>query len=140
MPLKPLAALATVSLSAVALLAGCGSASKPAYCTQASNFKDSIKTLEQVEVSPSNLSAISADVQKVVTTAKELGTAVGTEFAPQITAMKTSVAALGASVREVASAPSPATIAHAVSAVPAEIEALKHATAEVQEVTKSKCD
>jgi hypothetical protein len=79
-------------------------------------------------------------VQKVGTTAKELGTAIGTEFAPQITAMKTAVSALTATVKEVASAPSSTTLAHAVNVVPVQIDALKHATAEIQEVTKSKCD
>lgn len=140
MHIKLLAALAAVSLAGAALLAGCGSSSKPAYCTQVGNLKDSVQTLEQVEVSPSNLSEISADVQKVGTAAKELGTAVGTEFAPQITAMKSSVTTLGATVKEVVSAPSSTTIAHAVSVVPTEIDALKHAAAEVQEVSKSKCD
>ncbi len=140
MRLKPLAALAAAGLVGVALLAGCGSSSKPAYCAQVTSFKDSIKTLEQVEVSPSNLSAIGADVQKAATAARELGTAVGTEFAPQITAIKSSVAALGATISEVASNPSSTTLAHAVSVVPAEADALKHATAEIEEVTKSKCD
>ncbi len=140
MHLKALAALAAVSLTGVGLLAGCGSSSKPAYCTQVSNLKDSVETLETVEVSPSNLSAISADVQKVGTAAKELGAAVGTEFTPQITAMKSSVTALGATVTQVVTAPSSTSIAHAVSAVPAEIDAVKRAAAEVQEVTKTKCD
>lgn len=140
MYLKPLAAFAAISLTGVVLLAGCGSSSKPAYCTQVTNFKDSVKTLEQVEVSPSNLSTITADVQKVGTSAKEVTSAVGTEFAPQISSIKSSLAALEATVKGLASSPSSSTLAHAISVVPAQIEALKHSTTEIQEVTKSKCE
>jgi hypothetical protein len=140
MRFKPIAALAATSLAGVAIIAGCGGSSKPAYCAQVTNFKNSVKTLEQVEVSPSNVSTISADVQKVGTSAKELASAVGTEFAPQISSVKSSVAALEATVKEVGSSPSSTTIAHAVSVVPAQIEALKHSSAEIQEVTKSKCE
>jgi hypothetical protein len=118
---------------------GCGGSGKPAYCAQVTNFKDSVKTLEQVEVSPSNLSTITADVDKVGTSAKELVSAVGTEFAPQISPMKSSVAALEATIKGLGSAPSSSTLAHTVTVVPAQIEALKHSTAEIQEVTKSKC-
>jgi hypothetical protein len=140
MHLRPLAALAAASLTGVVLLAGCGSASKPAYCTQVGNFKDAVKTLEQVEVSPTNLIAIAADIQKVGTTAKELGTAVGTEFAPQISAIKAAAASLGTTIKDVARAPSGTSLAHVVNVVPTEIDALKHAVGEIQEVTKSKCD
>jgi hypothetical protein len=136
---KPLLALAAISLTGAVLLAGCGSSSKPAYCTQVTNFENSVKTLEQVEVSPSNISTITADVQKVGSRAKELESAVRTEFASQISSMKTSAGALEATLRELVSAPGSATIAHAVSVVPAEIEGLKHSAAEIQEVTKSKC-
>ena len=139
MQLKPLAALAAISLTGVVFLTGCGS-SKPAYCTQVTNLKDSVKTLEQVELSPSNLSTITTDIQKVGTSTKELASAVGTEFAPQISSMKSSVAALEATIKELGSAPSSSTLAHAISVVPAQIEALKHSTTEIQEVTKSKCD
>jgi hypothetical protein len=79
-------------------------------------------------------------VQKVGTSAKQLSSAVGTEFAPQIGSMKSSVAALEATVKELGSAPSASTLAHAFSEVPAQIEALKHSTTKIQEVTKSKCD
>jgi hypothetical protein len=139
MRVQPIA-LAVTSLAAVAIIAGCGGSSKPAYCTQVTNFKNSVKALEQVEVSPSNVNKIVADVQKVGTSAKELASAVGTEFQPQISSMKSSVAALEATVKEVAGSPSSTTVAHAASVVPAQVEALKHSTAEIQEVTKSKCE
>ncbi len=102
MNLRSLAALAAPGLTGALLLAGCGSSSKPAYCTQVNNFKESVKTLEEVELSPTNLGTIKTDVEKVGTSAKELKTAVGTEFEPQITAMENSVEALGTTVKSVA--------------------------------------
>ncbi len=99
-----------------------------------------METLEKVEVTPSNLSTISTDVQKVATDTKELESAVKGEFAPQISAVKNSVAALETSLKGVANAPSASTLSHAASVVPAQIEDLKRATSEVQEVTKSKCE
>lgn len=138
MRLKPIAALAAVSLSGVAIIA-CGSSSKPGYCAQVSNLESSVKTLEQVEVSPSNVSTISTDVKKVATSTNELATAVKGEFAPQISSMKSSLAALEATLKQLGSSPSTATLSHAVTVVPGQVEALKHSASEVKEVTKSKC-
>jgi hypothetical protein len=136
---KPIAALAAVSLTGALLIAGCGSSSKPAYCTQVTNFENSVKTLEGVEVSASNISTISTDVQKVATSASEMASAVKGEFAPQISSVKSSVAALEATVKGVASAPSASTLSHAVTVVPGQVEALEHSAAELKEATKSKC-
>jgi hypothetical protein len=136
-PLIPVAALAL--LTTAVLLAGCGSSSKPAYCTQVTNFENSVNTLEQAEVSPSNLSTIVTDVQKVGTSSKELVSAVKTEFAPQVNSIKSSVAALEATLKELASAPSSSTLSHAVTAIPPQVEALKRSAGEIQDVTKSKC-
>lgn len=136
---KPFMLLATFALTTVALLAGCGSGSKPAYCTQVTNFENSVNTLEQAEVSPSNLSTIATDVQKVGTSSKELVSAVKTEFAPQINSMKGSVAAMEATLKELASTPSSSTLSHAVTTIPTQVEALKRSAGEIQDVTKSKC-
>lgn len=138
MRLKPIT-VAAVSLIGAVLIAGCGSSSKPAYCAQVTNFEESVKTLEHVEVSPSNISTIATDVQKVATSANEMASAVKSEFAPQISSVKSSVAALEATVKGVASAPSASTLSHAVTVVPGQVEALKHSASEVQEATKSKC-
>ena len=139
MTARSLAMLAAISLIGALLLSGCGSSSKPAYCAQVKNFKESIKTLEDVELSPTNIGTIKTDVEKVGTSAKELKVAVGNEFAPQITAMEHSLDALGATVKSVASSPSTSTIVNAISVAGTQIEALKHSATEVQEVTKNKC-
>jgi hypothetical protein len=139
MHLRSLATLGALSLTGAVLLSGCGSSSKPAYCTQVNNFKDSVKTLEGVELSPTNISTITADVQKVGTTASELKSAVGTEFEPQIKAMEGAVTSLANTVKSVASAPSASTVVQAISTAGPQVEALEHAAKEVQEVTDKKC-
>jgi hypothetical protein len=139
MHVKRFMPVTALTLATAALLAGCGSGSKPAYCTQVANFENSLNTLEEVEVSPSNLSTIATDVQKVGASSKELVSAVKTEFAPQINSMKGSVAAIEATVRELTGTPSSSTLTHAVTAIPPQLEALKRSADEIQEVTKSKC-
>jgi hypothetical protein len=139
MHVKPFMPLTALALATVALLAGCGSGSKPAYCAQVANFESSLNTLEEVEVTPSNLSTIATDVQKVGASSKELVSAVKTEFAPQINSMKGSVAAIEATLRELADTPSSSTLTHTVTAIPPQVEALKRSAGEIQEVTKSKC-
>jgi hypothetical protein len=136
---RSLASMAALGLTGALLLPGCGSTSKPAYCAQVTNLENSIKALEKVEPNPSDVSAITTAVQKVGTSANELTTALKTEFAPQTAAIKSSFAALEKSIKEVTSAPSSSTVAHAFSVVPAELESLKHSVSEIQEVTKSKC-
>jgi hypothetical protein len=132
-------ALTAIALAGAALLAGCGSSSKPAYCAQVTNLENAVKTLEQVEVSPSNLTTIASDVKKVGSSTAELASAVKTEFEPQIGSVESSVAALEASLKQLASSPSSSTLAHAATVIPAQVEALKRSAKEVQEVTESKC-
>ena len=139
MHLKPLAAFAALSLTGALLFAGCGSSSKPAYCAQVNKFKESVKTLEGVELSPTNIGTIKTDVEGVVTSAKELKSAVGTEFEPQIKAMESSVEALGTTVKSVAGSPSTSSIVNAIGSAGTQIEALKKAATEVKEVTSKKC-
>jgi hypothetical protein len=139
MHVKPFMPLTALALATAALLTGCGSGSKPAYCTQVANFENSVNTLEEVEVSPSNLSTIATGVQKVGTSSKELVSAVKTEFAPQINSMKGSVAAIETTLRELAGTSSTSTLTHAVTTVPPQVEALKRSASEIRDVTDSKC-
>lgn len=140
MNLRRSVVLSAAALAAAALLPGCGSSSKPAYCKQVSGFRSSIKELEKVAISPTNISGISTAVQNVSASAKDLYAAVKTEFAPQISTAKTSLEALEKSAKEVVASPSSSTLTHAVTVIPTEVETLKKAAAEVEDVTKSKCE
>jgi hypothetical protein len=136
---RSLVVLAALTVTGAVLLSGCGSSSKPAYCTQVNNFKESVKTLEGAELSPTNLTTIKTDIEKVGTSAKELKSAVKTEFAPQIKSLEGAVEALEATAKSVASSPSTSSIVNAISSAGTQIEAVKKAGTEVQEVTDKKC-
>ncbi len=132
---RRLFALAALSLTAVALFAGCGSSSKPAYCKQVSEFHSAVSTLEKEEISVSNATSVASAVEKVGTSAKALGTAVKGEFAPQISAIDSSLSAVAKSVGEATGGS-----LSALTQIPTEIDKLKQAASEVQQVTKNKCE
>ncbi len=128
-------ALAALSLTTAALFAGCGSASKPAYCKQVSEFHSSVSALEKEEISITNATAVLGAVEKVGTSAKALGSAVKGEFAPQISAIDSSLGAVGKSLGEVTGGS-----LSAAKQIPTEIDKLKQAASEIQQVTKTKCE
>lgn len=111
------AAASAIGLAAVAL-AGCGSSSKPAYCTDVTNFK---KAVEQLKNDLTNPSALITQVQTVVSTGQTALTAVKTNFAPQTAAVKASVTALENTAKQLTSS---STRTAALIAIPAEVQAV----------------
>ena len=135
---RRLITLAALSLTGAALFVGCGS-SKPAYCTQVANLEKSVQALEKVELSPSNVSELTTAFESVSKSAKELESALKSEFSTQTSAIKSSIGALENTAKQVSSATSTSAKAQAAAPIPGEIEALRKATTEIQEVTESKC-
>jgi hypothetical protein len=105
-------------LVSAAALTGCGSSSKPAYCSDVTNFKHAAEQLKNDVTSPSGLVT---QVTKVATSAETALSAVKTSFAPQTSAVKSSLAALERSVKQLSSS---STRAAAVVAIPAEVKAV----------------
>jgi len=134
------AALAALALTGALLLAGCGSSSKPAYCTQVSDVQSSLKALEEQNVSVSNASGLTKAVENVGTSANALVTALKDEFAPQTNAIKKSIGTIEKSVGEVSNGADVTAKVAAASAVPAEVKAISEAVAQIAKVTESKCD
>ena len=70
-------AVATVAVGALVALAGCGSSSKPAYCTDRTNLENSIKGLTSLSASSgvsglkAQLTTIASDATSVVNAAKK---------------------------------------------------------------------
>jgi hypothetical protein len=124
-------------LTAAALFAGCGT-SKPAYCAQVSDFHNSVSALEKQEISITNASGVLSAVDNVGTSAKALATALKGEFATQISAIESSLSAIGKSLGEATGSLSAAK--QAIVSIPGEVNTLKRAAAEIQQVTKSKCE
>jgi phage-related tail protein len=74
----------------------------------------------------------------VGTSAKALATALKGEFATQISAIESSLSAIGKSLGDATGSLSAAK--QAIVSIPGEVNTLKRAAAEIQQVTKSKCE
>ena len=119
-----------------ALLAGCGSSSKPAYCSPVSKVENAVKSLPTVDDIKKNgvgtLKTALTQLQQNATTAVNQAK---TDFSTQTTALKSAVDALAATVKQVTSAPSVQTLAQ----LPAELSAVGTAAKNLQSAVSSKC-
>ena len=129
-----LATAGVLGLITVAALAGCGSSSKPAYCTDVTNFKNSV---EQLKNDLKNPTALPAQITKVSSTGQTALAAVKTNFATETSAVKTSLAALENSARQLTNS---STRLAAATAIPAQAQALVASVENLANAAKSgKC-
>ena len=80
-------ALATVAAGALIALAGCGSSSKPAYCTDRSNLENSIKNLPSAATS-SGVSGLKSQINTIVSDANAVVSSAKSDFPTQTSAVK----------------------------------------------------
>lgn len=124
-----------VWLGAVILVGGCASSSGAAApsspaasstpaasatsstCAQAAAVLTSLKSLEQVKVSRSEVSVLSADLKNVQASLTTFSSNVGSEWTSQISGLKTALNQLHGTVTTLASKPSLAGVTNVVSAV-----------------------
>jgi hypothetical protein len=136
---RSLTALAAAGLTTGALLlGGCGSASKPAYCTQVTNFEKAIQALGNVSLG-SSTSGLLPVLENVGSSAKALESALKSEFGPDVAALKSSLTALGTSAKQLAGLPRSQALTQAAATIPAEVTAVKAAATNLVDATKSKC-
>ena len=98
-------ALATVAAGALIALAGCGSSSKPAYCSDRTNLENSIKNLPSA-TSSSGVSGLKSQINTIVSDTNSVVSSAKSDFPSQTTAVKTSVDALQTAVKALPSSPS----------------------------------
>src|SRR5215471_13081350 len=97
-------AVACLAAALLAVVAGCGGSSKPAYCSDRSDLQSSVKGLTNLTVSSgvsglkTQLTTIQSDANKVVSSAKS-------DFPSQTDAITTSVDTLKTAVQAVPSSP-----------------------------------
>jgi hypothetical protein len=128
-----LAGTGVVSLILVAVLAACGASSKPAYCNDIANFKNSAQELTHV----SSASGLVTQAQKVASSGQTALAAVQTAFVPQTSAVKTSLATLKNSAQQLSNS---TTRAAALVAIPAQAQAVVTAAGNLESAAKSgKC-
>jgi hypothetical protein len=133
-PRHRLMAIGVLVLIAAGVLTGCGSSSssKPAYCSDVTNFKNAVEQLTKV-TSPSGLAK---QAQKVASTGQTALSAVKTGFAPETNAVKSALAALDNSAKQLSSS---STRASAIAAIPGEARALSTAAENLFNAAKSNC-
>jgi hypothetical protein len=116
-------------------VAACGGSSKPSYCSAVSNLESSIKALPSTNIVQTGLNGLKSAVQKVQSDAQTAINNAKSDFPTETSALKSSIDSLSATVKQVASSPSAATIAQ----LPAQVSAVVTAVDNFQSATKSKC-
>jgi hypothetical protein len=117
---------------AAVLLAGCGGSSKPAYCSDVTNFEHAVTQLKSV----SSPSALVSETKKVVSSGQTAIAAVKTSLAPETGALKDSITTLANSVKELSSSGARAS---ALQRIPAEVTAVGTAADNFANAAKPKC-
>ena len=126
--------VATAAVGTLIALAGCGSSSKPAYCTDRTNLENSIKGLTSLSASSgvsglkSQLTTIASDATSVVNGAKS-------DFPNETSAVKTSVDALQSAVKALPTSPSATQVAGIASDAASVVNSVNSFT----DASKSKC-
>jgi hypothetical protein len=125
------------ALIASGLAAGCSSSSssKPAYCTAASQLKTSVQNLGQVNVAENGLGSLQSALSSVSTNAKTLATEAGSAFAPQTTALQSSLSSLDTAITS-AKGQAPVTAATTVATALAQA---KTSASNLVNATSGKC-
>ncbi len=123
-------------LIAGGLLAGCGSSSKPAYCSPVSKVENAVKSLPTVDdVKKNGVGTLKSAVSQLQQNATAAVNQAKSDFSSQTTALKTSVDALSTTVKQVVGKPSLQTLAQ----LPAELSAVSTAAKNLQTAVSSKC-
>ncbi len=128
-------AVLAVALVLVAVLAGCGSSSKPAYCTNVDNLKSSVKALPNTNVVQNGLSSLETAVTKVETNAEAVVKSAKSDFPNETSALKSSVTTLTTTVKGAVASPSASTVAQ----IPGQVSAVVTAAKNLESATSSKC-
>jgi hypothetical protein len=103
MVLIPVVALAVAALAA----AGCGSSSKPAYCSNVTDLENSVNSLKSVSLGSDTVSTLKTDLQKVQTNANAVVSSAKQDFPSQTSALQSSVSALLNSINALPPSPTP---------------------------------
>ena len=119
---------------ALIALAGCGGSSKPAYCSARANLENSVKGLTSLNVS-SGISGLQAQLTKIQSDANAVISSAKGDFPNETSAIQSSLSALEASARAVASNPS----AGAIATVASDASKFVNSVTTFTNATKSKC-
>ena len=126
--------VATLAAATLIALAGCGSSSKPAYCTARSNLENSVKGLTNLNVS-SGLSGLKSQLTTIASDATSLVNSAKSDFPSQTSAVTMSVDALQSAVKALPSSPSATQVAGIATDAASVVSSVKSFT----DASSSKC-
>ena len=134
---RVLVSVSLLTFTVVALVAatGCGSDSKPAYCSDRSNLEQAVKDLPS-SVTSSGASGLKAQVTQIQSDANAVVDGAKSDFPSETSALKSSVDALNTAVQGLPSSPSASDLAPVAVDAKAVVTAVNGFTS----ATKSKCD
>lgn len=118
------------------LLAGCGSSSKPPYCSPVSKVENAVKSLPTLDdVKKNGVGTLKSALVQLQQNATAAIDQAKSDFSGQTTALKTSVDALSSTVKQVVGTPSLQTLTQ----LAAELSAVSTAAKNLQTAVSSKC-
>ena len=124
------------TIAVVAVLCACGGSSKPSYCKQTANLKQSVSDLGSVNILQGGTSALTSALSKVQSDASAVVNSAKSDFPNETSAITSSIDALKKSAQSLASSPTqPAVIA----VVPGQISAVVKSIQNFSSATSSKC-
>jgi hypothetical protein len=121
--------------AATALVGACGATSKPSYCSSLAGLESSVKALPTTDVLHNGLNALQAAVNKVKSDAQPVANSAKSDFPNETSALEDSINALRSTVKQLASSPTPGTIAQ----LGADVRAVSSAVQNFANATSSKC-
>lgn len=125
---------ALVALVAAVLVAGCGSSSKPSYCS-VTNLENSVKALPSTNVIANGTSALKSAFSNIENDAKTVISSAKSDFPTETSALSTSVDSLSSTLEGLKGSPSAATLA----ALAGQVSAVVTAADNFKSATHSKC-
>ena len=128
--------VAVALTAAVLAAAGCGSSSKPAYCSNVSELQSSVDTLKSVQLQSGVLSTLQTDLQAVQTNADAVVSSAKADFPSQTSALQSSVSSLSTAIQKLPSSATPQQLAALVPKINSTVTAAQG----LQSATSSACD
>jgi hypothetical protein len=127
----------SAALLGIALLAaGCGSDSKPDYCSNVSDLQDSVDELGDVKLESGVLGTVEADLKKIQADANAVVSSAKQDFPSETSALKSSVSELSATANQLPPAPTP----QQLLGLGAGIQSTVMAAQELSSATESACE
>jgi hypothetical protein len=121
----------------VGSLAGCGSETKPGYCSDVSDFQTAVNDLTEVRPVQDGTTAVRSAVQKVADTGRAAVESAKSEYRDEAQAVEQSLSALGTTLKQLGD---PETAKQAAVQVPEQASAVKTAADDFKSATDSKCN